>query len=114
MGSRVAVGARRVAGLELPAEREERSDDEDEGAEDSEEEAAAAEGDDKPGGPQPRRDKPLADNENVYKPYVRAFDEEVDAEDLCDSEELARLRQQLDQQLQHLLSVLIQQRITLL
>ncbi len=78
---------------------------EDEGAEDSEEEAAAAEGDDKPGGPQPRRDKPLADNENVYKPYVRAFDEEVDAEDLCDSEELARLRQQLDQQLQHLQGV---------
>jgi cobaltochelatase CobT len=78
---------------------------EDEGAEDSEEEAAAAEGDDKPGGPQPRRDKPLADNENVYKPYVRAFDEEVEAEDLCDPEELARLRQQLDQQLQHLQGV---------
>jgi cobaltochelatase CobT len=78
---------------------------EDEGAEDSEEEAAAAEGDDKPGGPQPRRDKPLADNENVYKPYVRAFDEEVDAEDLCDAEELGRLRQQLDQQLQHLQGV---------
>jgi cobaltochelatase CobT len=78
---------------------------EDDGAEDSEEEAAAAEGDDKPGGPQPRRDKPLAENENVYKPYVRAFDEEVDAEDLCDPEELGRLRQQLDQQLQHLQGV---------
>jgi cobaltochelatase CobT len=78
---------------------------EDEGAEDSEEEATAAEGDDKPGGPQPRRDKPLADNENTYKPYVRAFDEEVDAEDLCDPEELGRLRQQLDQQLQHLQGV---------
>ena len=78
---------------------------EDDGAEDSEEEATAAEGDDKPGGPQPRRDKPLADNENTYKPYVRAFDEEVDAEDLCDPEELGRLRQQLDQQLQHLQGV---------
>ncbi len=77
----------------------------DEGAEDAEEEAAAAEGDDKPGGPQPRRDKPLAENENAYKPYVRAFDEEVDAEDLCDPEELGRLRQQLDQQLQHLQGV---------
>ncbi len=77
----------------------------DEGADDSEEEAAAAEGDDKPGGPQPRRDKPLAENENTYKPYVRAFDEEVDAEDLCDPEELGRLRQQLDQQLQHLQGV---------
>ena len=77
----------------------------DDGGEDSEEEATAAEGDDKPGGPQPRRDKPLADNENVYKPYVRAFDEEVDADDLCDAEELGRLRQQLDQQLQHLQGV---------
>ena len=77
----------------------------DDGADDSEEEATAAEGDDKPGGPQPRRDKPLADNENQYKPYVRAFDEEVDAEDLCDAEELGRLRQQLDQQLQHLQGV---------
>ena len=77
----------------------------DDGADDSEEEATAAEGDDKPGGPQPRRDKPLADNENAYKPYVRAFDEEVDAEDLCDAEELGRLRQQLDQQLQHLQGV---------
>jgi len=77
----------------------------DDGADDSEEEATAAEGDDKPGGPQPRRDKPLADNENLYKPYVRAFDEEVDAEDLCDAEELGRLRQQLDQQLQHLQGV---------
>jgi len=77
----------------------------DEGADDTEEEATAAEGDDKPGGPQPRRDKPLAENENTYKPYVRAFDEEVDAEDLCDPEELGRLRQQLDQQLQHLQGV---------
>ena len=77
----------------------------DDGGEDSEEEATAAEGDDKPGGPQPRRDKPLADNENTYKPYVRAFDEEVDADDLCDAEELGRLRQQLDQQLQHLQGV---------
>ncbi|MCC6716510.1 MAG: cobaltochelatase subunit CobT [Acetobacteraceae bacterium] len=77
----------------------------DDGADDAEEEATAAEGDDKPGGPQPRRDKPLAENENVYKPYVRAFDEEVDAEDLCDTEELGRLRQQLDQQLQHLQGV---------
>jgi len=77
----------------------------DEGADDAEEEATAAEGDDKPGGPQPRRDKPLAENENTYKPYVRAFDEEVDAEDLCDPEELGRLRQQLDQQLQHLQGV---------
>jgi cobaltochelatase CobT len=78
---------------------------EDDGSEAEDDEAAAAEGDDRPGGPQPRREKPLVDNENVYKPYTRAFDEEISAEDLCDPEELSRLRQQLDQQLQHLQGV---------
>jgi cobaltochelatase CobT len=87
-----------------PEEMEGEASDDD-SADDSEEDAAAAEGDDKPGGPQPRRDKPLADNENAYKPYTRQFDEEIDAEDLCDAEELGRLRQQLDQQLQHLQGV---------
>jgi cobaltochelatase CobT len=77
----------------------------DEGAEDSEEDMAAAEGEDRPGGPQPRRDTPLPDNENLYRPYTRAFDEEISAEDLCDADELTRLRQQLDQQLQHLQGV---------
>ncbi|HEY0436645.1 MAG TPA: cobaltochelatase subunit CobT, partial [Phenylobacterium sp.] len=87
-----------------PEEMEGEASD-DESGEDAEEDAAAAEGDDRPGGPQPRRDKPLADNENTYKAFTRAFDEEIDAEDLCDPEELTRLRQQLDQQLQHLQGV---------
>jgi cobaltochelatase CobT len=87
-----------------PEEMEGESTD-DQGGDDAEEEAAAAEGDDKPGGPQPRRDKPLADNENLYRPYTRSFDEEVDADELCDPEELNRLRQQLDQQLQNMQGV---------
>jgi cobaltochelatase CobT len=87
-----------------PEEMEGEASD-DQSGEDAEEDAAAAEGDDRPGGPQPRRDKPLADNENAYKPFTRAFDEEIEAEDLCDPEELSRLRQQLDQQLQHLQGV---------
>ena len=78
---------------------------EDEAGEESEDDAAAAEGDDRPGGPQPRRDRPLPDNENAYRAYTRTFDEEIAAEDLCDAEELSRLRQQLDQQLQHLQGV---------
>jgi cobaltochelatase CobT len=78
---------------------------EDESGEDAEDESAAAEGDDRPGGPQPRRDKPVAENDAAYRAYTRAFDEEIAAEDLCDAEELARLRQQLDQQLQHLQGV---------
>src|ERR1700712_5145202 len=72
----------------------------------SEEEAAVAEGDDRPGGPQPRRERPNPDNDAIYRAYTRQFDEEVDAEDLCDADELTRLRQQLDQQLQHLQGVI--------
>jgi len=72
----------------------------------SEEEAAVAEGDDRPGGPQPRRERPNPDNEAVYRAYTRTYDEEVEAEELCDADELSRLRQQLDQQLQHLQGVI--------
>jgi cobaltochelatase CobT len=77
----------------------------DEGTE-SEEDAAIAEGDDRPGGPQPRRERPNPDDSAVYRAYTRQFDEEVDADELCDADELSRLRQQLDQQLQHLQGVI--------
>ncbi|MBV8704163.1 MAG: cobaltochelatase subunit CobT [Acetobacteraceae bacterium] len=81
----------------------EAADDE---GEDTEEEAAVAEGDDRPGGPQPRRERPNPDHDAVYRAYTRLYDEEVSAEDLCDPDELTRLRQQLDQQLQHLQGVI--------
>ena len=42
---------------------------------------------------------------DAYKVYTREFDEVVDADDLCDPEELERLRVYLDQQLQNLSSV---------
>jgi cobaltochelatase CobT len=77
----------------------------DESGEEAEDDSAAAEGDDRPGGPQPRREKPVVDNEATYRPFTKQFDEEIYAEDLCDAEELSRLRQQLDQQLQHLQGV---------
>ncbi len=73
---------------------------------DSEEEAAIAEGDDRPGGPQPRRERANPDSDATYKAYTRQYDEEIDAEALCDADELARLRQQLDQQLQHMQGVI--------
>ena len=38
-------------------------------------------------------------------PSPRSFDEVVEADELCDPEELGRLRQQLDQQLSHLQGV---------
>ncbi|MCU0882817.1 MAG: cobaltochelatase subunit CobT, partial [Hyphomonadaceae bacterium] len=40
-----------------------------------------------------------------YSVFTRAFDEVIGAEDLCDAEELARLRSYLDQQLQQLQGV---------
>jgi cobaltochelatase CobT len=46
------------------------------------------------------------DEAGFYRPYTTAFDEIVDAGDLCDPEELARLRHILDQHLAHLQSVI--------
>ncbi len=43
--------------------------------------------------------------EPTYKAYTQEFDEVVDAQDLCDPEELTRLRAQLDQQIAHLKGV---------
>ena len=41
----------------------------------------------------------------LYRPYTTRFDEIVDADSLCDGEELNRLRYQLDQHLSHLQGV---------
>lgn len=43
--------------------------------------------------------------EAAYKAYTKQYDEVVGADDLCDAEELARLRHHLDQQLSNLQSV---------
>jgi cobaltochelatase CobT len=76
----------------------EAADEED--AEGDEDANGEAEGEERPGGPQPHRERQGV--EATYKAFARDFDEEVSAEDLCDAEELGRLRQQLDHQLQHL------------
>ena len=47
-----------------------------------------------------RPDQPL------YRAFTQAFDEIVEAADLCDADELTRLRRQLDQQLSHLQGVI--------
>ncbi|MCZ8148228.1 MAG: cobaltochelatase subunit CobT [Roseomonas sp.] len=73
--------------------------------EEGEEDGAAADGDDRPGGPTQRRDVPQIDDPSAYKAFTKNFDEVVEADDLCDADELARLRQQLDQQLSHLQGV---------
>src|SRR5579872_1670694 len=55
---------------------------------DTAEDDAAAQAEDRPGGPQPHRDRPGTDNEHHYRAYTRAHDEEIGAEDLVDAEEL--------------------------
>jgi len=44
-------------------------------------------------------------NENFYRVYTNQFDEVIGAEDLCDADELARLRNYLDKQLANLQGV---------
>ncbi|MCB8880023.1 cobaltochelatase subunit CobT [Acidisoma cellulosilytica] len=74
-----------------------------EATEGEEDEAMEAEGDERPGGQQQTKDRGQEDNQ--YRAYAKNFDEEIEASELCDSEELSRLRQQLDHQLQHLQGV---------
>ncbi len=76
-----------------------------EAAEDAESDDDAAAAEEAPAGPQQRRNAAGGDEHTAYRAFTRAFDEEIDADELCDPEELSRLRQQLDQQLQHLHAV---------
>jgi cobaltochelatase CobT len=67
----------------------------------SDDQAEAGEGEE----PSERRTGPDGANQPAYKIFTSEFDEIVDAEDLCDPEELTRLRAYLDQQIQGLSSV---------
>ncbi|HYE48044.1 MAG TPA: cobaltochelatase subunit CobT [Azospirillaceae bacterium] len=73
---------------------------------DSERQASDGSGSEEPGNPgqpwRPERDRRNDPDPHGYKPFTTEFDEVVDAADLCDADELARLRLLLDQQLQHL------------
>ncbi len=64
----------------------------------------AGEGGTSPAGPSVRGTVPPSTTPQAqpYRAYTQAFDEIVDATSLCDAEELARLREQLDQQLANL------------
>ena len=84
-------------------------------AEDAQDAADAGDGemmpgssDDDPGRPgrpgQMPRGRP--DDTAIYRAFSTVADEVVEADELCDSDELSRLRQLLDQQLSHLQSVI--------
>ncbi len=70
-------------------------------AEPSDEAIDAGEGEE----PAERRGGPDGSNQPAYKIFTSEFDEIIDADDLCDAEELTRLRAYLDQQIQGLSSV---------
>lgn len=75
---------------------------------DSDETASAELGEEGPEGLAPwRPNQPLSDvtPQFDYRVYTTSFDETVAAEELCDPEELTRLRAYLDQQLTHLQGV---------
>jgi cobaltochelatase CobT len=67
-----------------------------------------SEGDEQDDGDEPWRPQlPFSSlsNEDFYKVSTNQFDEEISAEDLCDAEELTRLRNYLDKQLSNLQGV---------
>jgi cobaltochelatase CobT len=102
-----------VAGAQSALESgipESKQDDGDAGAEEISGELMPGAGDDDPGRPgRPGilpRNGATADDPAAYRAFTTQFDETANAEDLCDPEELTRLRSLLDQQLAHLQSVI--------
>jgi cobaltochelatase CobT len=89
-----------------PAEGE--AEDAQDAAETGEGEMMPGASDDDPGRPGRPGTLPRGrpDDTAIYRAFSTAADETVEAADLCDPDELARLRQLLDQQLSHLHSVI--------
>jgi cobaltochelatase CobT len=87
------------------AQAESADAEESEDAEDTDMDMEA--GDEQPGRPSKRNEPDFnrGRNEPAYRPYTTNFDEVVDAAELCDADELSRLRHMLDQQLSHLQAV---------
>ncbi len=83
------------------------SDEDEEGPEESDEDAMSGTSDEDVPDSDKRRRPTGAEGVNAhYRAYATDYDETVDAVDLCDAEEISRLRQHLDQQLSHLQSII--------
>jgi len=72
---------------------------------DRQQELSAGEGEDQPGSPGEQTERQARRIDTHYKAFTARFDEVADAADLCDPDELARLRQLLDQQLANMQAV---------
>jgi cobaltochelatase CobT len=98
------------AGIAQPGEDGEMGEaetGEDEGA-DADGEMVAGSSEEDPSGPsrRPQFDQRNTSDGDVYRAYTTDYDETVEAIDLCDPDELMRLRHMLDQQLAHLQGVI--------
>jgi len=94
---------------ETPTGEEEmvESEEDEEGPEESEEDAMSGTSDEDVPDSDKRRRPGGAEGANArYRAYSTDYDELVDAVDLCDAEEISRLRQHLDQQLSHLQGII--------
>jgi cobaltochelatase CobT len=88
---------------ETEGETEDQGESEDEQS-DFDDEGGEGEGSDEFGTAPQRPNRPFSDMPSrfEYRPFTTRFDEVIEATELCDEEELGRLRQYLDQQLIHL------------
>ncbi|GAB6054591.1 cobaltochelatase subunit CobT [Magnetospira thiophila] len=103
---------REQAGEDLPSDGEARMSDgeidsQESGSTEGTEDLIPGHGDETPAGPSKPGDnrEEQGAQRTAYRAYSTAFDEVVDAAELCDPEELTRLRAQLDLQLSHLQGV---------
>ena len=96
--------------LEGGVPEQDKDGDDEGGAEEVAGEMMPGTGDEDPGRPGrpgmlPKR-QGLNDDPSVYRAFTAEFDEVVEADALCDADELTRLRSLLDQQLAHLQSII--------
>jgi cobaltochelatase CobT len=106
-GEQEGQGPQQEGDTEAPGSSE--GGGEDEGSDSGEEMMLTGSGTEEPGGPSKQRQEQLSNSaafqDRPYKPYTTQYDQIVTAEELCEPEELNRLRRQLDQQLSHLQGV---------
>jgi cobaltochelatase CobT len=93
------------AQMDAQQEAEAEAEETDSGEQDME--MPAQGGEEQPGNPGRRNDEPIHKRRNqpAYKSFTTQFDEVVEAQELCDPDELTRLRALLDQQLNALQTV---------
>ena len=92
---------------EMDAQQQAEAEAEEMDSGEQEMEMPAQGGEEQPGNPGRRNEDPLhrRRNEPAYKTFTMQFDEVVEAQELCDPDELTRLRALLDQQLNALQTV---------